>query len=274
LSHSPSPTPTTTLFPYTTLFRSNRPAFSKIYLAYTQRCFRNGAMDFDDLLLNMYKLLKNFPEALYKYQHKFKYILIDEYQDTNTAQYEIIKLLGAAHENRCVVGDDAQSMCSLRGATLQNILRFQHDYEEVKVVKLEQNYRSTQNIIEAANHVIKNNKEQIPKSLWTSNIAGEKIKIVRTMTDNDEGKFVADTIQEQKLRNHYRHNDFAILYRTNAQSRAFEESLRKMNIPYIIYGGISFYQRKEIKDFVAYLRLVVNYNDEEALKRIINYPVS
>src|SRR5690606_25898935 len=207
--------------------RANRPAFSKIYLAYTQRCFRNGAMDFDDLLLNMYKLLKNFPEALYKYQHKFKYILIDEYQDTNTAQYEIIKLLGAAHENICVVGDDAQSIYSFRGATLQNILRFQHDYEEVKVVKLEQNYRSTQNIIEAANHVIKNNKEQIPKSLWTSNIAGEKIKIVRTMTDNDEGKFVADTIQEQKLRNHYRHNDFAILYRTNAQSRAFEESLRK-----------------------------------------------
>lgn len=253
--------------------RANRPAFSKIYLAYTQRCFRNGAMDFDDLLLNMYKLLKNFPEALYKYQHKFKYILIDEYQDTNTAQYEIIKLLGAAHENICVVGDDAQSIYSFRGATIQNILRFQHDYEEVKVVKLEQNYRSTQNIIEAANHVIKNNKEQIPKSLWTSNIAGEKIKIVRTMTDNDEGKFVADTIQEQKLRNHYRHNDFAILYRTNAQSRAFEESLRKMNIPYIIYGGISFYQRKEIKDFVAYLRLVVNHNDEEALKRIINYPV-
>lgn len=253
--------------------RSNRPAISKIYQAYSNRCFRNGAMDFDDLLLNMYKLLKNFPESLHKYQHKFKYILIDEYQDTNAAQYEIIKLLGAAHENICVVGDDAQSIYSFRGATIENILKFQSDYEEVKVVKLEQNYRSSQNIIEVANHVIKNNKGQIPKNLWTNNSSGEKIRVVRTMTDNEEGKFVADTIQEQKLRNHYRNNDFAILYRTNAQSRAFEESLRKMNIPYIIYGGISFYQRKEIKDFVAYLRLVVNPNDEEALKRIINYPV-
>lgn len=253
--------------------RSNRPAMAQVYESYSKRCFKNGAMDFDDLLIKFYELLKNFPEALHKYQHKFKYILIDEYQDTNPAQYEIIKLLGAAHENVCVVGDDAQSIYSFRGATIQNILQFQKDYEDVKVIKLEQNYRSSQNIIKVANEVIKNNKGQIPKNLWTDNHEGEKIRLVRTMTDNDEGKFVADTIQERKLRNHYRNNDFAILYRTNAQSRAFEESLRRMNIPYTIYGGISFYQRKEIKDFVAYLRLLVNSKDEESLKRIINYPV-
>src|SRR5688572_27618663 len=252
--------------------RANRPAIASIYDAYTKRCFKNGAMDFDDLLLKFYELLKNVPEALSKYQHKFKYILIDEYQDTNPAQYEIIKLLGAMHENVCVVGDDAQSIYSFRGATIQNILQFQKDYEEVKVVKLEQNYRSTQSILQTANEVIKKNKGQIPKDLWTENAEGEKIKLVRTMTDNDEGKFVADSIQEQKLRNHYNNRDFAILYRTNAQSRAFEESLRRMGIPYTIYGGISFYQRKEIKDYVAYLRIIVNTRDEEALKRIINYP--
>ncbi|HUQ65079.1 MAG TPA: UvrD-helicase domain-containing protein [Flavitalea sp.] len=252
--------------------RSNRPAIAQIYEAYAKRCFKNGAMDFDDLLIKFYELLKNFADALHKYQHKFKYILIDEYQDTNPAQYEVIKLLGAAHENVCVVGDDAQSIYSFRGATIQNILQFQKDYEDVKVIKLEQNYRSSQNILNVANEVIKNNKGQIPKNLWTENIEGEKIRLVRTMTDNDEGKFVADTIQEQKLRNHYRNNDFAILYRTNAQSRAFEESLRRMNIPYTIYGGISFYQRREIKDFVAYLRLLVNTRDEESLKRIINFP--
>ena len=229
-------------------------------------------MDFDDLLLKIYELLTNIPEALSKYQHKFKYILIDEYQDTNPAQYEIIKLLGAMHENVCVVGDDAQSIYSFRGATIQNILQFQKDYDDVKVVKLEQNYRSTQSILNVANEVIKNNKGQIPKELWTENATGEKIKLVRTMTDNEEGKFVADTIQEQKLRNHYHNKDFAILYRTNAQSRAFEESLRRMGIPYTIYGGISFYQRKEIKDFMAYLRVIVNPKDEEGLKRIINYP--
>src|SRR6187397_199013 len=253
--------------------RSNRPMIGAIYEAYANRCFKNGAMDFDDLLFKMYELLKHFPEALHKYQHKFKYILIDEYQDTNPAQYEIIKLLGAAHENVCVVGDDAQSIYSFRGATIENILMFQKDYDDVKVIKLEQNYRSSQNILNVANEVIKNNKGQIPKNLWTENIEGEKIRLVRTMTDNDEGKFVADTIQEQKLRNHYRNNDFAILYRTNAQSRSFEETLRRMNIPYTIYGGISFYQRKEIKDYIAYLRLIVNPKDEEALKRIINYPV-
>jgi DNA helicase II / ATP-dependent DNA helicase PcrA len=253
--------------------RSNRPAIAMIYDAYSKRCFKNGAMDFDDLLFKMYELLTTFPESLHKYQHKFKYILIDEYQDTNPAQYEIIKLLGAVHENVCVVGDDAQSIYSFRGATIENILQFQKDYDEVKVIKLEQNYRSTQNIIQVANGVIKNNKGQIPKNLWTENSIGEKIRLVRTMTDNDEGKFVADTIQEQKLRNHFNNRDFAILYRTNAQSRAFEESLRRMGIAYTIYGGISFYQRKEIKDFVAYLRVIVNPKDEESLKRIINFPV-
>src|SRR5688500_10603935 len=253
--------------------RSNRPAIGQIYDAYAKRCFKNGAMDFDDLLIKFYEVLKNFPEALHKYQHKFKYIMIDEYQDTNPAQYEIIKLLGAAHENVCVVGDDAQSIYSFRGATIENILQFQKDYDDVTVIKLEQNYRSSSNIINVANEVIKNNKGQIPKNLWTDNVAGEKIRLVRTLTDNDEGKFVADTIQEQKLRNHYRNNDFAILYRTNAQSRSFEESLRRMGIAYRIYGGVSFYQRKEIKDILAYLRVIVNTRDEESLKRIINYPI-
>ncbi|HSZ86198.1 MAG TPA: UvrD-helicase domain-containing protein, partial [Puia sp.] len=222
--------------------RSQRPAIAQIFDAYVKRCHKNGAMDFDDLLLKFYELLKTFPESLSKYQRKFKYILIDEYQDTNPAQYEIIKLLGAMYENVCVVGDDAQSIYSFRGATIENILQFQKDYEDVKVVKLEQNYRSTQSIIKAANEVIKHNKGQIPKNLWTENLEGEKIRLVRTMTDNDEGKFVADTIQEQKLRNHFNNRDFAILYRTNSQSRAFEESLRRMAIPYTIYGGISFYQ--------------------------------
>ncbi len=252
--------------------RSNRPAIAQIYDAYVKRCFKNGAMDFDDLLLKFYELLKHFPESLHKYQHKFKYILIDEFQDTNPAQYEIIKLLGAVYENVCVVGDDAQSIYSFRGATIENILQFQKDYEDVAIIKLEQNYRSTQSILNVANEVIRNNKGQIPKNLWTENMVGEKIRLVRTMTDNDEGKFVADTIQEQKLRNHFSNRDFAILYRTNSQSRAFEESLRRMGIPYTIYGGISFYQRKEIKDFLAYLRVIVNPNDEESLKRIINYP--
>ncbi len=252
--------------------RANRPAIGQIYDTYVKRCFKNGAMDFDDLLLKFYELLKNVPESLSKYQHKFKYILIDEYQDTNPAQYEVIKLLGAMHENVCVVGDDAQSIYSFRGATIENILQFQKDYDEVKVVKLEQNYRSTKSILHVANEVIKNNKGQIEKILFTDNGQGEKIKLIRTMTDNDEGKFVADSIQEQKLRNHYSNKDFAILYRTNAQSRAFEEALRRMAIPYTIYGGISFYQRKEIKDLVAYLRIIVNPSDEEAIKRVINYP--
>jgi len=253
--------------------RANRPAIAQIYRAYAARCFKNGAMDFDDLLLKMHELLSTFPEMLSKYQRKFQYILIDEYQDTNPVQYQISKLLAAMHENICVVGDDAQSIYSFRGATIENILQFQKDYDDVKVIKLEQNYRSTQAILEVANEVIKNNVGQIPKALWTDNAGGEKIKLVRTMTDNDEGRFVADQIQEMKLRKHFSNRDFAILYRTNAQSRSYEESLRRMGIAYRIYGGISFYQRKEIKDFIAYLRVVVNPQDEEALKRIINYPV-
>ncbi|TAE14743.1 MAG: ATP-dependent DNA helicase [Bacteroidetes bacterium] len=250
-----------------------RPQLGQIYLRYTQKCYKNGAMDFDDLLLKMYELLANFPEVLHKYQHKFQYLLIDEYQDTNPVQYQIAKVLAAVHENICVVGDDAQSIYSFRGATIENILQFQTDYDDVKVVKLEQNYRSTSSILNVANAIIKINKGQIPKNLWTDKAEGETIKVVRTMTDNDEGKFVADTIKEQKLRNHFANKDFAILYRTNSQSRSFEESLRRMGIAYKIYGGLSFYQRKEIKDFVAYLRLIANTRDEEALKRIINYPI-
>ncbi len=253
--------------------RASRPLTGKIYDMYAKRCFKNGAMDFDDLLFKMYVLLKSFPDVLAKYQHKFKYIMIDEYQDTNPAQYEIVKLLGAVHENICVVGDDAQSIYSFRGATIQNILQFEKDYDDVKVVKLEQNYRSTKSILNVANEVIAKNKGQIEKNLWTDNAEGEKIKLIRTNTDNEEGKTVADTIAEQKLRNHYSNRDFCILYRTNAQSRAFEESLRRMAIPYRIYGGLSFYQRKEIKDFIAYLRVVMNSRDEEAIKRVINYPV-
>jgi ATP-dependent DNA helicase UvrD/PcrA len=252
--------------------RSNRPLIADIYESYAKRCFKNGAMDFDDLLLKMYQLLTHFPDALAKYQGRFRYILIDEYQDTNLAQYAIIKMLGARHENICVVGDDAQSIYSFRGATVQNILQFQDDYEDVKIVKLEQNYRSTQVILNIANNVIGNNKNQIPKELWTSNVEGEKLILARTMTDNDEGRFVADAIKEQQMRNHYANKDFALLYRTNAQSRSFEESLRRMNIPYKLVGGTSFYQRKEVKDYLAYLRLVVNSQDEENLKRIINYP--
>lgn len=253
--------------------RANRPLIHEIYKRYAIRCYRNGAMDFDDLLFKMYELLARFPEVLSKYQNKFQYILIDEYQDTNTAQYKIIKMLGAVHENICVVGDDAQSIYSFRGATVQNILQFKDDYQDVEVVKLEQNYRSTQSILNVANRVIQNNKNQIEKSLWTDNGTGEKIRIVRTMTDNDEGRYVADTISEMRMRYHYANKDFAILYRTNAQSRSFEESLRKKNIPYKIYGGLSFYQRKEIKDMLAYLRLIVNPRDEENIKRVINYPV-
>ena len=253
--------------------RANRPLTGQIYAQYASRCFKNGAMDFDDLLFKMYELLKTQPEVLAKYQHKFKYVMIDEYQDTNTAQYKIVRMLAAVTENICVVGDDAQSIYSFRGATIQNILQFQNDYDDVKVIKLEQNYRSTQSILNVANKIIGNNKNQIPKNLWTDNEVGEKIKLVRTLTDNDEGRYVADAIAEHKLRYHYSNKDFAILYRTNAQSRSFEESLRRMNIPYRIFGGLSFYQRKEIKDFIGYLRVTANPRDEEAIKRIINYPV-
>jgi DNA helicase-2/ATP-dependent DNA helicase PcrA len=252
--------------------RSNRPLIGEIFESYSKRCFRNGAMDFDDLLVNMYALLTNSAEALSKYQHKFRYVMIDEYQDTNLAQYHIIKLLGAMHENICVVGDDAQSIYSFRGASMENIFQFQKDYGDVRIIKLEQNYRSTSTILKAANEVITRNENQIRKELWTDKQLGDKIIVASTFTDNDEGKFVADAIMEQKLRYHLSNKEFAILYRTNAQSRSFEESLRRSNIRYRIYGGLSFYQRKEIKDFIAYLRILVNPNDEEALKRIINYP--
>ncbi|HNB81484.1 MAG TPA: UvrD-helicase domain-containing protein, partial [Chitinophagaceae bacterium] len=251
---------------------SKRPRTGEIFERYSKRCFRNGAMDFDDLLVNTYIMLSNFPDLLAKYQHKFRYVMIDEYQDTNLAQYHIVKLLSALHENICVVGDDAQSIYSFRGASMENIFQFQRDYEDVKIIKLEQNYRSTSNILGAANEVIARNQNQIRKSLWTEKPEGEKLRVVASMSDNDEGKFVADTILEQKLRAHHSNNDFAILYRTNAQSRAFEESLRRHGIAYRIYGGLSFYQRKEVKDFIAYLRILVNPADEESMKRIINYP--
>lgn len=252
--------------------RANKDQIGQIYLEYTKRCFRNGAMDFDDLLMKMYELLAKFPDRLEYYQNRFQYIMIDEYQDTNVAQYKIVDMLAKKHKNICVVGDDAQSIYSFRGATIENILKFKDDYDNVKVIKLEQNYRSTKSIIHVANQIIGKNKNQIPKNLWTDNQDGDLIRLVRTRTDNDEGRFVADAIKEQKLRNHFDNKDFAILYRTNAQSRSFEESLRKANIPYRIYGGLSFYQRKEVKDFIAYLRVIVNPRDEEALKRIINYP--
>jgi len=231
-----------------------------------------GAMDFDDLLFKTHVLFRDFSDVLYKYQNKFKYILVDEYQDTNFAQYSIVKRLAAKNENVCVVGDDAQSIYSFRGANIQNILSFQKDYPDTSVFKLEQNYRSTKVIVEAASSVILRNKNQLSKELWTDNTEGNKIKVIKTISDNEEGKQVVNSIFEEKMRNQQSNSAFAILYRTNAQSRSFEEALRKLNIPYRIFGGVSFYQRKEIKDLIAYLRLTVNPHDEEALKRIINYP--
>ncbi len=249
-----------------------RPATSNIYKLYCERCFKSGAMDFDDLLLNIHVILEKFPDALYKYQHKFKYVLIDEFQDTNYLQYSIVKRIADVYQNITVVGDDAQSIYAFRGATIDNILNFEKDFPELKVYKLEQNYRSTQNIVKAANELIHNNRHQLPKEIWTQNGKGDDIKIVRTPSDNEEGRWVADSIMELKMRDHFKNNDFAILYRTNAQSRALEEALRRHNIPYKIYGGMSFYQRKEVKDLLAYLKLTVNPYDEEALKRVINYP--
>ena len=250
--------------------KAKRTEFGRIYHLYQQRCFKSGAMDFDDLLLNTYKLLTKFPEALYKYQNTFEYILVDEYQDTNHLQYLIIKKLAARNENICVVGDDAQSIYAFRGANIKNILNFKIDYPDYKLYKLEQNYRSTKNIVKTANSLIKHNEKQIEKDVWTENKEGESIIICETATDNDEGKLVANTINGLLSEENY--NDFAILYRTNAQSRALEESLRKMGMPYKIYGGLSFYQRKEIKDLLSYFRMVINPKDEEALKRTINYP--
>lgn len=243
-----------------------------IYHTYTQRCYKAGAMDFDDLLFKTNVLLKEDAEVLYKYQMKFKYLMVDEYQDTNFSQYLIVKKLAAINENICVVGDDAQSIYAFRGADIQNILNFEKDYPDLQVFKLEQNYRSTQNIVNAANSIISNNKNQLKKNVFSEKEAGDKIKVVRAFSDNEEGKIVAEAIMQDRGLMPLNYKDFAILYRTNAQSRAMEEALRKLNIPYKIYGGTSFYQRKEIKDLVAYFRLTLNPNDEEALKRVINYP--
>lgn len=251
---------------------SRRPELFKIFKTYSQRCFKAGAMDFDDLLYQTNVLLRDFPDVLQHYQHKFKFILVDEYQDTNYAQYLIVKKLAAVYENICVVGDDAQSIYSFRGANIQNILNFKRDYPDFKMFKLEQNYRSTKTIVEAANSVIAKNQDQIQKNVWTDNVDGNPITVIRTLTDNEEGKVIANRIFDVKQRDGLMYQDFAILYRTNRQSRAFEESLRKLNLPYKIYGGLSFYQRKEIKDLLAYFRLSANHQDEEALKRIINYP--
>lgn len=251
---------------------AGKPKLGVLYELYQQRMYRAGAMDFDDLLLKMYQLLQSSPDALYKYQDKFRFVLIDEYQDTNHAQYTIVKMLGHQYENICVVGDDAQSIYSFRGANIDNILNFEKDYPDVKVVKLEQNYRSTKKIVNIANDIIGNNKLQLTKTIWTDNDEGSLIRVIRSMSDNEEGKLVADSIHEEALRNHFRHDEFAILYRTNAQSRSFEEALRRLNIPYRVYGGISFYMRREIKDLMAYLKLLVNPKDEESLRRIVNYP--
>ena len=253
-------------------FSSGRGQLGKIYEMYATRCYRAGAMDFDDLLYKTNELLKLHPEVLNKYQHKFKYLMVDEYQDTNFSQYLIVKKLAAVNENLCVVGDDAQSIYAFRGANIQNILNFEKDYPDLKVFKLEQNYRSTQNIVNVANSIISNNKEQLKKNVFSEKEAGDKIKVMRAFSDNEEGKMVAETIMQDRSLKGRKWHDFAILYRTNAQSRSMEEALRKLGIPYKIYGGLSFYQRKEIKDLIAYFRLTFNPNDEEALKRVINYP--
>ncbi len=251
---------------------SKKPRIGEIYQAYVERCFKSGAMDFDDLLLKTNELLSRFPEVLAKYQNRFRYILVDEYQDTNHSQYLIVRALSDRFQNICVVGDDAQSIYAFRGANINNILNFQKDYEGVKTYRLEQNYRSTKNIVEAANSIIDKNKTKLDKIVWTANDYGQKIKVNRSVTDSEEGRFVASTIWEQKMTNQQMNGSFAILYRTNAQSRSMEDALRKRDIPYRIYGGLSFYQRKEIKDVLCYLRLVINPKDEEALVRVINYP--
>ncbi|WP_314772104.1 ATP-dependent helicase [Capnocytophaga sputigena] len=249
-----------------------QPRFGEIYQEYVERCFKAGAMDFDDLLLKTNELLNVYPEVLAKYQNRFQYILVDEYQDTNHSQYLIVKALADRFHNICVVGDDAQSIYAFRGANINNILNFKSDYPEAKEYKLEQNYRSTKNIVEAANSVIEHNKVRLDKVVFTENEMGELIKVLRSPTDADEGRFVASSIFENKMQHQLANGKFAVLYRTNSQSRAIEDALRKRDIPYRIYGGLSFYQRKEIKDMLAYLRLIINPNDEEALVRIINFP--
>ena len=249
-----------------------QPRFGEIYQEYVDRCFKAGAMDFDDLLLRTNELLNVYPDVLAKYQNRFQYILVDEYQDTNHSQYLIVKALADRFQNICVVGDDAQSIYAFRGANINNILNFRSDYPNAKEYKLEQNYRSTQNIVEAANSVIEHNKVRLDKVVFTENELGEPIKVHRSATDADEGRFVAGSIFENKMQHQLPNGDFAVLYRTNSQSRAIEDALRKRDIPYRIYGGLSFYQRKEVKDMLAYLRLLVNPNDEEALMRVINFP--
>ncbi len=251
---------------------ASRPKTGDIYKEYVDRCFKSGAMDFDDLLLRTNELLARFPDVLAKYQDRFRYILVDEYQDTNHSQYLIVRALADRFQNICVVGDDSQSIYGFRGANIQNILNFQKDYPDVKTFKLEQNYRSTSNIVRAANSVIDKNKTKLDKEIWTANDAGDSVKVMRTISDGEEGRFVAQSIWENQMNHQLTSDQFAVLYRTNAQSRAIEDALRKKDIKYKIYGGISFYQRKEIKDLLSYLRILINPNDEEALKRIINYP--
>ena len=251
---------------------ASRPKVGDIYREYVDRCFKSGAMDFDDLLLRTNELLARFPEVLAKYQDRFRYIMVDEYQDTNHSQYIIVKALADRFQNICVVGDDSQSIYSFRGANIQNILSFQKDYPDTKMFKLEQNYRSTQNIVNAANSVIEKNKTKLDKEVWTTNAKGEQIKVMCSISDGEEGRFVAQSIFDYKMNLQLHNNQFAVLYRTNSQSRAIEDALRKKSIPYKIYGGISFYGRKEIKDLLSYLRMIINPNDEEALKRVINYP--
>lgn len=252
--------------------KANMKFIGQIYQRYVDQCFKNGSMDFDDLLLKTNELLTRFPEVLAKYQDRFRYILVDEYQDTNHSQYLIVKALASKFENICVVGDDAQSIYSFRGANIYNILNFKKDYPDAITVSLEQNYRSTQNIVNAANVVIAKNLQQFKKNVFSENEEGDKIKIYRSLSDADEANFVAGNIWETRNREQRKYSDFAILYRTNSQTRAFEDALRRKNIPYKVYGGLSFYQRKEVKDLIAYLRLLVNENDSEALMRIINYP--
>ena len=251
---------------------SGRPKTGMLYTFYQEGLRKANAMDFDDLLFNTNVLFRDFPEVLYKYQKMFKYVLVDEYQDTNFSQYLIVKKLAADNENLTVVGDDAQSIYAFRGANIQNILNIKNDYPELKTFKLEQNYRSTQNIVNIANSVINKNKNQFKKSIWTENEEGEKVVLNATITDNEEGNLVARQIFDLFNKEKTSYQAIAILYRTNAQSRALEEAMRRINIPYKIFGGLSFYKRKEIKDLLAYFRLVVNPHDEEALKRVINYP--
>lgn len=249
-----------------------KPKMGEIYRTYQKRLFKSSAMDFDDLLFNTNVLFRDHLDVLNKYQQRFKYVMVDEFQDTNLSQYLITKKLAAVHQNICVVGDDAQSIYAFRGADIQNILNFEKDYPDLFVVKLEQNYRSTKNIVQAANSIIAKNKAQLKKDVWTHNDKGDLIELIKASSDNEEGRLIASTIFEEKNTKKLDNSDFAILYRTNSQSRSLEEALRKLGIPYKIVGGLSFYQRKEIKDLMAYMRLVVNREDEEAFKRIINHP--